>query len=261
MTASPGTSYLETIKLPSDGNFNMEFYAEDTFGNSSTPATIPVFVDTTPPYTIWNISQKGIISKSPYMLKGMTEPGASILVRVKAGNLREAYYKPNIDKDGKFSFPLYLYNGINEICLFATDKASNTYERCSVISYPKPTTISFTVGKKMAYIGDKPYMLEVSAANIGGTTYVPVRFLAEAMNMSLAWYGMERKIEMSLGDTNLILYLDKPYAIVNGRQVKMRNKLPVIQGRSLVPARFISETFGARVQWLPSTKTVKIIYP
>jgi len=261
MTASPGTSYLETIKLPSDGNFNMEFYAEDTFDNSSTPAIIPVSVDITPPYTIWNISQKGIISSSPYNVKGITEPGASLLIRVKAGNLREAYYKPNIDEEGKFSFPLYLYNGINEICLFATDKASNTYERCSVISYPKPTIISFTVGKKKAYIDNKPYLLEVSAANIGGTTYVPVRFLAEAMNMSLAWYGMERKIEMSLGDTNLILYLDKPYAIVNGRQVKLRSKLPVIQGRSLVPARFISETFGARVQWLPSTKTVKIIYP
>ncbi|GEM_PF-2583884 len=259
--ATPGTSYLKDITLPSDGNFIMKFYAEDTFGNNSKPADIPVSIDTTPPYTIWNIPDKGVISKSPFKVTGMTEPGASLIIRVKAGNLREAYYQPDIDKEGKYHFNMYLFTGINEICLYARDKAGNTYEKCGVVSYPSSTIISFRVGKKEGYVNSKKYLLEVPATIVNGTTYIPVRFLAEAMNMELGWYGMERKIVLSLGETTLTLYLDKPYAIVNGKGVNLGRKLPVIQGRSLVPARFIAETFGARVQWIDSTKMVKIIYP
>ena len=259
--ADPGTSYLKDITLPSDGNFVMKFYAEDTFGNNSKPAEIPVSIDTTPPFTIWNIPQKGVFSKNPVNVTGMTEPGASLIIRVKAGNLREAYYQPDIDKEGKFHFNMFLFKGVNEVCLSAQDLAGNTYKKCSVVSYPSSTVISFRVGKKEGYVNGKKYLLEVPATIVGNTTYIPVRFLAEAMGMELGWYGMERKIVLSLGETTLTLYLDKPYAIINGKGVNLGRKLPVIQGRSLVPARFIAETFGARVQWIPETKMVKIIYP
>ncbi len=259
--ANPGTSYLKTITLPSDGNFTINFYAEDTFGNNSTKASITATIDTTPPYTIWNVPQKGIINQLPFKVTGMTEPGAYVLIRVKAGNLREAYYQPDIDKEGKFSFNLYLFKGINEIYLFARDQAGNTYERCSVVSYPTSTVISFSTGQSIGYVNGKKYLLETPAVILNGTTYIPVRFLAEAMGIELGWYGMEKKIVLKLGETTLTLYLDKPYAIVNQKTINLGRKLPVIGGRSLVPARFIAETFGARVQWVPESKTVKIIYP
>ena len=53
--------------------------------------------------------------------------------------------------------------------------------------------------------------------------------------------------------------IDSAEAKVNGETKMMDAPATIINGRTLVPARFISESFGAIVGWDKATKTVSII--
>ena len=49
-----------------------------------------------------------------------------------------------------------------------------------------------------------------------------------------------------------------PVCEVNGKEYKLDSPAVIIDGRFLVPGRFISESFGCKVQWIDETKTVVI---
>ena len=57
---------------------------------------------------------------------------------------------------------------------------------------------------------------------------------------------------------DIVLTIDKKEASVFG-EIKENDVAPlIINGRTMVPVRFISESFGANVAWLDATKTVVI---
>ena len=45
----------------------------------------------------------------------------------------------------------------------------------------------------------------------------------------------------------------------NGEQIRLDVSMRIIEGRTLVPARAVAESFGAQVDWDASTQTVTII--
>ena len=57
------------------------------------------------------------------------------------------------------------------------------------------------------------------------------------------------------------MQIGKKSATVNGKEVVLDVAPFIVNGRTLVPIRFISETFGAQVNWDGNTKTVTIVYP
>lgn len=64
----------------------------------------------------------------------------------------------------------------------------------------------------------------------------------------------------------IILQIDNPKATINGKEQWIDNNnhkvAPVIlSGRTFVPIRFISEAFGAEVQWDGPTRTIRIYLP
>ena len=63
---------------------------------------------------------------------------------------------------------------------------------------------------------------------------------------------------------SVTLVVDTPTALIKGQPIRIDNKntdvTPIIDenDRTLVPIRFISEAFGAKVEWLPDTQQIKI---
>lgn len=49
------------------------------------------------------------------------------------------------------------------------------------------TTISLTLNKAKAMIGDTEYILQIPAFEKNGTTYLPLRFISEGFNAQIAW--------------------------------------------------------------------------
>ncbi len=95
-----------------------------------------------------------------------------------------------------------------------------------------------------------------------GTTMVPVRPIFEAMGLSVDWKEDE-SIEI-LGDgISLIMYLNSNLAYVNGELKDVdpygSKILPqIINGRTMVPARFVTKTFGYIIEFNGSVDIIFI---
>jgi hypothetical protein len=69
-----------------------------------------------------------------------------------------------------------------------------------------------------------------------------------------------------LKDTTIELWIGKPQATVNGQtkwidDTNHKVMPEIINGRTMLPLRFVAESLGAKVDWEPNTKTITITYP
>jgi len=95
------------------------------------------------------------------------------------------------------------------------------------------------------------------AVNRGGTTYVPVREIAEALGGTVWWNGDSQTIGINKGDTRIAFIIGASSARVNGKLVTMQPSY-VSNGTTMVPLRFIAEAMGEQVSWNEAAKTVTI---
>ncbi|MDN5347250.1 MAG: N-acetylmuramoyl-L-alanine amidase [Clostridia bacterium] len=91
-----------------------------------------------------------------------------------------------------------------------------------------------------------------------GRTLVPVRFISEQLGANVDWIEREQKVLIQRQATVIELWIGKPTARVNNREVQL-DTVPVLkEGTTMVPVRFISQAFGAKVDWDQASATVAI---
>lgn len=121
-------------------------------------------------------------------------------------------------------------------------------------------TISLTIDSKEAKINNSVVILDAPAQIIKGRTMVPLRFVAEAFGCNVDWNSAEGKATIQRGNIIIILTKGKTVAFVNGVEQKLDSPPVIVGGRTLVPIRFISEPFGAKVDFEAKTKTITIVW-
>lgn len=93
----------------------------------------------------------------------------------------------------------------------------------------------------------------------GGRTLVPLRAIFEALGASVEFQG--GTIRARRGETALQLALGSTQANVNGLERTLEVPAQSVFGRTLVPLRFVGETFGANVTFNAATQTIAIVAP
>ena len=104
------------------------------------------------------------------------------------------------------------------------------------------------------------------ATIVEGRTLVPLRAIFEALGASVEWNG-ERKTVVSRLDTTMIdltvgekelrkFTLDSEGYIINSQSVILDVPAMIMNGRTMVPARVVAESFGIIVDWDAETRTV-----
>lgn len=114
----------------------------------------------------------------------------------------------------------------------------------------------------------KPLKSDAPAMIIDGRTMVPMRAIFEAFGGTVSWvpqagliaahvpiHNRDRQINMSVGGRSFA-YIDHPDG--DWQYVDFDSPIVDINGRTMVPVRFISETAGASVEWDSLTNTVSI---
>lgn len=91
-----------------------------------------------------------------------------------------------------------------------------------------------------------------------GRTMVPVRTIFEKLGAEVNWNPVNKTIRAVKGNSAILLTIGSSTAYVNGKTVTLDAPAQIIQNRTLVPLRFISESFGADVNWNPNLQLVKI---
>jgi Leucine-rich repeat (LRR) protein len=129
---------------------------------------------------------------------------------------------------------------------------SSTGDNTSPPGQPVALTILMTIDNPVALVNNTPQTLDVPPMIIEGRTMVPIRFIGEAFGAQVDWLEEIRTVVITLDGQELRLVigqtgpgLDVPAQIINGR--------------AMVPIRFISESLGGEVTWYADTRTVKIL--
>lgn len=91
-----------------------------------------------------------------------------------------------------------------------------------------------------------------------GRTLVPVRAIAEFLGSSVSWDNETQEITISKDDTVITMTIGSTTAYVNGEEKELDTAPAIKNGRTLVPARFIAESFNLSVDWDENSKSVII---
>lgn len=99
---------------------------------------------------------------------------------------------------------------------------------------------------------------DVQPQLINERTMVPVRAIFEALGASVDWDQATQTVTSKKGDITISLGINNPVMIVNDKKVDLDQPACIIDERTLVPVRAISEAYGTTVDWDQAAKTVVI---
>ena len=82
-----------------------------------------------------------------------------------------------------------------------------------------------------------------------GRVLVPMREVFEALGATVTFNKETRSLEAVRGNIKVSLRPGEQTALLNGEVHPLDNVTQVVNGATVIPLRFISEAFGARVSW------------
>ncbi len=122
-------------------------------------------------------------------------------------------------------------------------------------------TLEFKMGSVFMYESDETfetYLLENAPYTKNDRTMVPIRIISERFGADVTWDEATSQVGISKDGKNIILTLGSSEAVVNGANVTLDVAPEEINGRTMVPLRFVSETLEMKVEYVPLTQQVLI---
>ena len=186
----------------------------------------------------------------------------------------ESYYQIYFSKKAKNS-PLYwggntyynfgyiqIFHDIEEVYFACYNPFTNTLYR-----YPAPMSSINDDGTALLQDGDKVYKVQFKPTVISvlydgkrigfdqlpvienGRTLVPLRAIFEKIGATVEWDGDTQTVTATKGDVTVSLTINNTTATKNGQAITLDVPAKIINGRTLVPVRFVSDCFGVGVDW------------
>ncbi len=93
---------------------------------------------------------------------------------------------------------------------------------------------------------------------IGGSTMVPMRAIFEALGASITWDASTQTVKAAKGNITISLLIGAQTAMVNGIETPLSQAAQILNGRTLVPLRFVAESLQAEVLWDGNARTITI---
>jgi hypothetical protein len=88
-----------------------------------------------------------------------------------------------------------------------------------------------------------------------GSTLVPMRFLFEQMGADVEWDSETQTATATLDNKALTFSIDNVNARINNKPAKMDVPARLVNGKTMVPLRFLSENMGYDVDWDADSRT------
>ncbi len=123
-----------------------------------------------------------------------------------------------------------------------------------------------TSSVELVLSADNPEMLlngeaiEITPPKVteNGVTLVPVRVITEAFGADVSWDDTDKSIHVLYREVDLTLTIGSKSAVINGFAQELESAPEIIGETTLVPLRFIAETFGADIDYNPETGQILV---
>lgn len=110
-------------------------------------------------------------------------------------------------------------------------------------AWNKIDPLKVVINKQVVACDDAPPVIE------NDITLVPLRAIVERLNAGVAWNNSERAVYIICRNKEIKLIIDSNTADIDDKKIKLDAPARIINGRTMVPLRFILESIGAEVEF------------
>ncbi|PYG87860.1 parvulin-like peptidyl-prolyl isomerase [Ruminiclostridium sufflavum DSM 19573] len=125
--------------------------------------------------------------------------------------------------------------------------------------------IILTIGKPAMLVSGIEKAIDsnskVTPVLVNDTTLVPISSIIEAFGGQVSWDSKSKKVTITYNKNKVELWLNQTSALVNGKKVTSTVAPMEINGRTMLPLKFVSQNLGLSVNWEGSTKSISIGAP
>ena len=188
------------------------------------------------PFGVFNEDVINLLNETGYRLAFTIQPGVVnknanplVLPRINAGN-------PNITPE-KLHATILKYAELNYI--------GGHYKKVDPMS--------------LIYFNEKPVNLQgIKIYNENGYIYLPVRTFAELIQAQLTWNSETQEATIHKNKQIVKLTANSNYVWNNDEKIELPSPVRLKNGFTMVPLRFLVETFGLEIKWDGRMKVVNI---
>jgi hypothetical protein len=247
-----GVFYYRTFLKEGDNTFVVKVWDVD---QNSFSKTVRIELDTKPPSLRIDPVPLQVLEKS-IDVTGKTDPDAELMF-----NGMEVF----VQKDGTFRVHYEIMHKINQLIFTAQDDLENEITKYAVFFYKPPfdNIIILTIGDAVATFNEKEFFLDAPPQLLNERVFVPIRAIADIYGADIEWNPDTKEMEISLVAVHVFLKIGDVKARIEDdklgiKEIELDAPPYIVNGRTMVPLRFISESFGATIEYIPETKQIMI---
>ena len=152
---------------------------------------------------------------------------------------------------------LYYFRAANTVAGVDTFGSVLTFTTTAAAAAVK-IVIVLTIRINIVTVDGKATSIDAAPEIVNGSTFVPIRFIAETFGSTVEWLPESRGI--TLGHPTIGLQIGKATVVINGNTIALEAAPYIKNSRTMVPLRVISESFGGDVVWDATVGTITISY-
>lgn len=178
---------------------------------------------------------------------------------------RDEAYDANITFDGMnyTEKSTYLHNAAKWLPTDEELKQIEIESRPLTSEQRKSDVICLQIGKNLAIAYGEKKTIDEENKNVvpyisGERTLVPLRFVAETLGADVLWEDGWDGCVIKKGEKEIKITFGSAEFVVNGETVVYDAPIEVVEERTMVPIRFVSEEFDCDVYWNALNKAVVV---
>lgn len=128
---------------------------------------------------------------------------------------------------------------------FPTSVKKLTLEEYTSLVMPKMDVVTVRVNGEDITFEDADALPKI----INDRTMLAARTFYEKIGAKVDWNGKEKTVTVTKDNDKVILTVGANKALVNGKEVKLDSPATIINDKTYIPVRFVSEAFGYKVKY------------
>lgn len=126
-------------------------------------------------------------------------------------------------------------------------------------SSDKSINISLTLDDGNITVNGEKLTVEPPYLTSDNSTLVPLRVITTAFGAVVTWDSATQTVGLKYNNHTISVTIDSKQAIVDGKSIDMTTAPQLHNATTMVPLRFISENFGAKLNFNKDTKQITIV--